>query len=202
MLVLRASLFGLLLCPHFALAATAVFDLDPFTGDPLNVRVTAQDLSGSVAIDVEVINAPPVGDLLGVYFDLSDLDFDLDAAWLNSITGTDVTARALNTNDVAPEANVNPMGLFDVGIGIGTPGIGTDDISAATINVPNITVANLVSFAVRANSVTVGDSRSGSSKLFGIPEPTTMTMFGIAIVFFLMRGIFEPLRRLSRIVIT
>ena len=98
---------------------------------------------------------------------------------------------------------MNPMGPFDVGLGIGTPGISGDDISATTFNVPNIAVMNLVSFAVRANSVTVDDgSRTGSSKLFGIPEPTTIAMFGIAMVLYLVRGAFGALRRISRIVIT
>jgi hypothetical protein len=77
------------------------------------------------------------------------------------------------------------VGMFDVGLEIGTAGIGSDDIQSVTNIIINglISTRDFTSVGVRLTSVgALLGSRNDSSKLIseapltGVPEPSTLVM--------------------------
>jgi hypothetical protein len=101
--------------------------LTPFTGDPAEVLVIADDESnpGFVQLTVE-LTSPSSGDISALYF---FLDIDPFPASLE-IAGADVTATALAQGGVSAVGgafnNMNPFCCFDGGIAFG--GAGDDGI--------------------------------------------------------------------------
>jgi hypothetical protein len=174
-----------LLLAASAHAATISVELTPFTGDPIEVRVTLDDRlrNGSLIGTVKVL-APYEGDLRALFLDISD--DSLIPGLL--VTGADVTDVGRgNVIDLGQGANLNGGGTpcpCDLGIEFGTPGIGTDDIAFTTFNLSHasqfLTLDLFRGEAMGVRVTSVGDgggSRSGSSKLSGIPEPTTALLF-------------------------
>lgn len=189
-------------------ARAQVFTLDPYTGASSQVQVIVTQVGTNVQFIVNVIPNPNIGDIRGVFFNISDESL---LAGL-SITGADVTQVVKSANSVSNLGggnNTNPEGPFDIGVEIGTPGIGSDDIQSTVFTASHssglltthfTTVAdpvtssgpNALLFAVRLTSVGLpGGDRSGSSKLGTtganngggppqqvVPEPGTMALLG------------------------
>jgi hypothetical protein len=172
--------------------------LTPFTGDPAEVLVIADDVSnpGFVQLTVE-LTSPSSGDISALYF---FLDIDPFPASLD-ITGADVTATALAQGGVSAVGgdfnNMNPFCCFDGGIAFGGPG--DDGIVLTVVDIADLggtlTASSFTSFGARVMSLPDG----GSSKLFGgaddpvlIPEPGTWAMFGGGLLLVWLARRFRP----------
>lgn len=168
-------------------AATISVDLTPFTGDPIDVRVTLDDRlrDGSLIGTVEVL-APYQGDLRALFLDIAD-DSLIPGI---RVTGPDVTDLHLgNVIDVGQGGNLNGGGSpcpCDIGIEFGTPGAGKDDIAFTTFNLSHATQFLTLdlfegeAMGVRVTSVGDGEGgRGGSAKLSGVvvPEPSGAALF-------------------------
>jgi hypothetical protein len=124
------------------------------------------------------------------------LFFDLSSALpacgqISGWTACQVAEEAVS--DLGNGANMNGVGVFDLGLGIGTPGLGGDDIQAVINVIINgaITAADFQRVGVRLTSVgDVGGDRSDSSKLIAgrpddrteVPEPAPLWMAGGALL--------------------
>ena len=176
-------------------AASVIFDLDPFTDSPGDALVTVDDeTAGAFRVNVQVIPwgvEDNIGDITGVFFDLSDLIIqdDINMQFGGNIMGF---ANNIGMSGGGPD---NP-GLFDVGLEYA--GLNIDDIQEMEflIDLTRGPIAGLGlglddfdKFGLRLQSVgptgADPDDREGSSKLAGfsggngvIPEPTTMLLLG------------------------
>lgn len=183
------------------------FTLNPYTGASSQVQIIVTQVGTDVQFAVNVIPNPNIGDIRGVFFNISDESL-LPGL---SITGADVTQVVKSANSVTNLGggnNTNPEGPFDIGVEIGTPGIGSDDIQSTVFTASHssglltthfTTVTdpvtgsgpNALLFAVRLTSVGLpGSNRGGSSKLGVtggdgggppqevVPEPGTMAFLG------------------------
>ncbi len=164
-------------------AASVTFNAVPFTGDPIDVQVTLDDVAGgagNVQFTVEVVNAPPTGDLRGFWFDIDD---DALVSGL-SVSGADITSSTFNANSVnnlGGGVNLNGAGTpapLDAGLVIGTNGTNADDIQSTMFvishSTDSLSLANFLGQEVGVRVQSVGDrsGRGGSSKLKGtVPVP-------------------------------
>jgi hypothetical protein len=186
-------------------AATLTTFLSPFTGDPALVQLTYDDLgpaSRDIEVSVEVIADPSIGDIRGVFLNMSD-DSLLEGLFVSS--GDDVTdfMTALDTRrqrgvvDLGNGSNLRGGGSpcpCDIGIEIGRPGLrgGGDDFQTTVFTLSHTTAdLDLGLFAEQAVGVrltSVGDAdggRDGSSKLGGmmpVPEPGSGALLALGIV--------------------
>ncbi len=183
-------------------AASLSFNINQFTGDNAEVKITLDDMinPGSVKFTVEVID--PIADLRGVWLDISD---DALLSGL-SILGADITQTVIdanNVNNLGGGNNLNGGGTlapFDIGLEIGAPGIGMGDDFLMTMftvshDTETLTLDNFGNLDLGVRLTSVGENREGSSKLAGViptnpnpnpnpqsvPEPGTwlsLTLFG------------------------
>ena len=160
--------------------------ISPFTGDPLAVKISLNDMisSGDIKITVEVItnlSNPNTGDLRGLFLDISN---DSLLGGLSVINAPDVTEfdQSGSVVNLGNGANLNGGGAgnsapFDIGFEIGTQGIGSDDIFSTMFTLThNSAYLDNSLFAgedlgVRATSVGLPGDREGSSKLGGTFDP-------------------------------
>lgn len=144
-------------------ASTVTFQPQPGTGPAVPVNVTISDTATGVSIQT-AISGPVVGDLRGLFFDLSG---SLPAC--ADISGwSDCQVAEGAVVDLGGGVNMHGVGMFDVGLEIGTPGIGADDIQGAIVTIinGNICASNFQGIGVRLTSVgTAGGLREDSSKL-------------------------------------
>ena len=183
-------------------AASLMFDLDPFTLDdpevPADALVTVDDeTTGFFRVNVEVIPLGPtniIGDITGVFFNLTDLIRDGDIT--DGIGGFHIDFGN-NTQDLGDGVNLhgggpNNPGLFDVGLQY--EGFDVDDVQEVEFLIDltrseiadlNLTLDDFTKFGLRLQTVGPVDGiRRGSSKLSGggngepIPEPATMLLLG------------------------
>lgn len=137
------------------------------------VAITVTEVAGDLVFTVEVLDETgQIGDLRGLFFDLSD-----DSLTGLTIIGDDVTAQGTDTKDLGNGNNMNGggRGKYDVGVGFGTPGIGNDDIQTTTFTLSadqDLSIDDLAeNFGVRLTSVgEEGGPREGSLKLTEICE--------------------------------
>ena len=170
--------------------------LQPFTGDPVSVRVVLDDDAGdgSIRVTAEVVG-DIVADLRGLFLDIKDdtLLSGLRVAG-DDVTGVSFTGSVIN---LGQGSNLNGGGSpcpCDLGVEIGAPGIGKDDIHATTFSIAHETDALTLALfrqelvGVRVTSVGLSDgrgagSREGSSKLIGvIPEPATALLLACGLI--------------------
>ncbi len=167
---------------------------ETFTGDALSVSINVDSSSdpGNLVITLSVAGDDMIGDLRGVFFQVSDESL-LDGL---SVVGTGITSSQFAANSVknlGQGSNLNGGGTpcpCDIGIEIGTPGIGKDDFQSVTFTLMHTSeildgsFLNQQAFGVRVTSVGDPDGkRDGSSKLIGVvPEPTTaiLMLLGLA----------------------
>lgn len=179
------TLGALALGVHTAQAAPITYFLQDSAGsDPVRIGVTLDDAvtAGSVQFTIAVapnVAFPNIADLRGFFFNVAN------EALVGgfSFTGADITDSEQDANNVSSIGNgnptVNPLGMFDLGVEIGSNGIGSDDIQTTTFTVSYTNVALTSAmflpgtyeadglFAVRATSTGLaGGSRNGSSKMF------------------------------------
>lgn len=186
--ILGVALFLLSLAPG-ARAAMLETLITPFTGDDVSVRILLEEVGGDIVFTVSVEDG--VGDLRGVFFNVSDDDL---LATLQ-VSGVDVTGFETGAvSDLGEGANLNGGGTpcpCDVGVLLGSPGIGKDDILETTFTLSDETLDLDLSLfydqkiGVRVTSVGPdSDFREGSAKLGGVlpvPEPTTAFLVGIGL---------------------
>jgi hypothetical protein len=178
------SAIGLLI-PSLASATTSTTTLQPFTGSDIEVELTLSDDSddGRIHGRLEVIDG--IGDLRGLFLDISDTSF------LGGLLVTGDQVTDFETGDVTNLGkgnNLNGGGTpcpCDIGVGFGSPGIGWNDVQLALFIISHETEdLNLDLFVNQlagARVTSVGDdeysSREGSSKLYGVvPEPSTAAL--------------------------
>jgi hypothetical protein len=163
----------------------------PFTGDPIEVRLTFDDQGagiGEVWIGIEVEDGYQ-GDLRGLFLNLAD---DSLLAGLE-VSGPDVTdVRKGGVIDLGHGANLNGGGSpcpCDLGIEFGSPGIGSDDIASTYVVLSHPDYALDVSMfrdqlvGVRVTSVGADDCRNGSSKTIAmVPEPHTAGLLSLGLL--------------------
>jgi hypothetical protein len=191
------------------------------TGDFVQATVTFDDtaVAGQVRVTIAIAPGSTAGDINGFFVDVGDPAL---LAGL-TVTGSDVnwvTKGLDSVTSAGPGNTVNGggLGIFDLGLRIGSPGIGGDDIQSTTFVFAHSTAAltndlftdtgDDVLFAVRVTSVGPADGdRSGSSKLRDagevpgpeipptgstVPEPSTLA--GLAV----LGGLGLACRRLRR----
>jgi len=176
----------LVLVARTSSAGTITTFLTEFTGDPLTVQLTLDDMSagaGKIEVSLAVVGGAQA-DLRGVFMNIAD-DSLLPGL---SVTGDDVTSWDFSGNviDLGHGSNLNGGGTpcpCDFGIEIGSQGLGSDDIASTSFVLSHDTQAlSLSLFAgqgvgVRATSVGVNGNREGSSKTVAlIPEPSTAVL--------------------------
>lgn len=167
---------------------------ETFTGAPLSVSIDVDSATepGNLVITLSVDGDDVIGDLRGVFFQVSDESL-LGGL---SVVGKGITSSQFAANGISnlgKGSNLNGGGTpcpCDIGIEIGTPGIGRDDFQSVTFTLMHASESldggflNQQDFGVRVTSV--GDldgKREGSSKLIGVvPEPTTaiLMLLGLA----------------------
>jgi hypothetical protein len=192
---LRQHTLGGLVAAGIALSISSVsadtFTLDPYTGDSSQAQLILTQLdSNTVEFNLSVIPNPNIGDLRGIFFNISDNSL-LGGL---SVVGADITQTVLgppaSVSNLGGGNNTNPEGPFDIGLEIGTSGIGSDDIQSTIFTISHAGGLNLseftsetdpitgggpneLLFAVRMTSVGLpGSARNGSSKL-GVQEGNT-----------------------------
>lgn len=193
-------------------AMSSTFDLLPFTGDPVRVRVTLTELAGDIQFHARIVTDaqnPNTGDLRGLFFSFADNGLIPGL----SATGDDITASKFSASpfkSVGGNSN-NVNGIagpgFEGGVEIGTQGIAADDIQDTTFllhhasQTLSLSIFDDASFAARVMSVGLpGSGRGGSSKLSGpfvpptdnppppppppgvIPEPVTAGSIAVALL--------------------
>jgi hypothetical protein len=195
---LRSLIFA---CPLLALtlpshADTISTTLSAFTGEPIEVELSLSDDAedGTIRATVEIVSG--VGDLRGLFLDLSDVS--LLPGLL--IDGDDVSGFEIgDVINLGQGSNLNGGGSpcpCDIGIVFGSPGIGIDDFALIEFVLSHETEWLSLSLfseqraGARVTSVALDmdGSRQGSSKLVGVvPEPGTallvftgLTMFGLS----------------------
>lgn len=180
------------------------------TGDPINFKITLDDSIGNGKIRITIDNtSSEVGDISGVYFDITDsllenLTFDEVSFMGNSNSPFEFISlidQDGNANNLGNGVNMNGgsgQSIFDVGLKIGKSGgltfRGTpDDYQKIVFDIGHslspVLLSDFENWGIRAKSVFVDDSRDGSSKLTGsvpinpVPEPLTILGVGTAIGF-------------------
>ncbi len=211
LLLMTFTFVGISLSPVVGLiidarASILTQTISPFTGDPLAVEISLDDMvsPGDIKITVEVITNmanPNTGDLRGLFLDISN---DSLLGGLSVINAPDVTEfdQSGSVVNLGNGANLNGGGAgnsapFDMGFEIGTQGIGGDDIFSTmfTLTHNSVSLDNSLfvgeDLGVRATSVGLPGDRAGSSKLGGtfdppidpnggtIPEPTSFLVWAL-----------------------
>ncbi|MBL8296411.1 MAG: PEP-CTERM sorting domain-containing protein [Bryobacterales bacterium] len=197
--ILRTALLASLLAGSLS-ATTLAYDLDPFTGSPSDVRVLVDDAAvpGMIKINVDVLAAPNIGDLIGFWIEFAgNIPLPLTA---DMFSGPHLTGVAFNTLNMGKGNVMNPSPLpagdtFDVGLRIGRQGL-VDDIRSTTVYIDadslGLTAFSFAGFGARLQSVGLEQwcSREGSSKLFAagldephnpnqpVPEPAAFVLLG------------------------
>lgn len=163
----------------------------PFTGDPIEVRITFDDEGagdGEIWIGVEVAGGYE-GDLRGLFLNLAD---DSLLAGLE-VTGPDVTrVRKGSLLNLGHGSNLNGGGTpcpCDLGIEFGSPGIGADDIASTWVVLSyegvdlDVSLFSEQLVGVRVTSVGTDGRRNGSSKTVAmVPEPHTAGLVSLGLV--------------------
>jgi hypothetical protein len=176
--------------------ASTIFNIDEFTGDNTQVKITLTDVSGGVQVKVDVLSDPVSnisGDLQGVFFHIKDETL-INTLSISGISGGAVGATqfgpANSVNDIngtlpIASANITPA-VFDFGVTIGQQG-GNPVETTSTFNIisssKTLTIQDFINanpdgdtggpdgydIGVRLQSTT---GLEGSSKLRGeIPPP-------------------------------
>lgn len=185
----------LLLFAGLCSASTVTFSPVPGTGPAVPVTVLVGDYSGGGVIITATVTGIPIGDLRGLFFDISG---PLPSC-ANVVGGTGCQVGADSVVDLGNGATMQGLGhMFDLGIAIGTPGIGDDDIQSVTVRIEDTTTraSQFTGAGVRLTSVGPGGlDRGDSSKLYDgtpdggggdVPEPGTLALVGAALVAFAM----------------
>lgn len=198
------------LSPNSALATIISYDLESFTGDPIEMSLTIDDdfIGGLIRFDlaVDTSSTGNTGDLRGFFFNLDPFPSSPPLTEIHFSGDSDMTQKLISNDLIYSAGNgstIVPAGAFDVGIEFGTPGIGTDDIQSSTFYLNDlggtITLDSLTSetddmgflFGARFTSVGPdGSDRTGSSKisLVGagpstpVPEPATLILFSSGMI--------------------
>lgn len=197
--ILRTALLAVLLVGTLS-ATTLAYDLDPYTGASSDVRLLVDDAAvpGMIKINVDVLAAPNIGDLIGFWIEFAgNTPLPLTA---DMFSGPHLTGVAFNTLNMGKGNVMNPSPLpagdtFDVGLRIGNKGL-VDDIRSTTVYIEadslGLTAFSFAGFGARLQSVGLEGwcSRDGSSKLFvtasgeppnpnqPVPEPATYALLG------------------------
>ena len=148
----------------------------------INTEFTlSEQADGTIKVDVSITDSALIGDLRGVFFDIS-------ADWMTdgiTITGDDVTAYVTDEDGVKKVSNsvningeiLNTYGKFDVGVEFGTNGISNDDIQSTSFTIASadgplsLDLFEAQDFALRYTSVGEEDgARDGSLKIGGESE--------------------------------
>jgi hypothetical protein len=199
------SLLGLMLMCSKAQAASLVYNLDLFTdGDDADATIEIDDNTANLfRFHVQVTPHVPsgnIGDITGVFFDLSPL---VALTNITMVTGASPTGFANNTNDLGGGVNLtgggsNNPGLFDVGLKF--PGFSFDDtqeieftIDRTDLDLVSLSLTDFGKVGLRLQSVgTINGAREGSSKMADLvgdyipnpqgvpssPEPATIFLLG------------------------
>lgn len=179
--------------------ASVIWDLTPFTGDPIGVNILVENDAAPNTLKITATVTPAsgntLGDLRGIFFNIdggaagvtanmfSGVGFTINTA-TQVCLGTGITQCGGGDNALTGGGQNSPIqaGSFNVGIEIGTSGIGQgDDFPTAVIlfnyGVLGLTPVDLGPFGARVTSVGTAQNRRGSSKLYdGVPEiPDTET---------------------------
>lgn len=186
--------------------ASVIWDLTPFTGDPIGVNILVENDVAPNTLKITATVTPDggntLGDLRGIFFNIDGGAGDVTANMFSGVgltkvcLGTGITSCGGGDNNLNGGGQNSPIqaGSFNVGLEIGKSGIGQgDDFPTAVIlfnyGVLGLTPEDLGPFAARVTSVGTADGRSGSSKLYDgvpsvpdvetpVPEPSAWLMLG------------------------
>ncbi len=148
---------------------------------PVDTLVEITELSdGTLSFEIMALGGALLGDLRGLFFDLSAVDADSAGLSITSADGT-VTGTAFGEQSidrVQGDANVkgdvvHEQGKFDVGVEFGTEGIGQDDITSTSFILSSATgplsldSLDLADFGIRYTSVGTEEARDDGAKIAG-----------------------------------
>lgn len=184
--------------------------LTPYTGNgDISAKVTLNDtvVPGGIRMTIDIVDAPPTGDLRGFFFSVDPFIADLALSGgpeISNFTAADdgvINIAGMNLN---PSPRPGGVG-FDYGFEIGTNGIGGgDDFQTVTVDLTSVSNGPLsldifTDFGLRITSIgdTINGDREDSSKLYGTPEgtPPIPEPSEYAFAFLVMLGGFVVWRR-------
>lgn len=178
-----AMISAVLVFPGVANALILTFDNNSGS-DPIKVQIDVDDQGNDLKFTVAVVLDPPafpnIGDLRGVWFNVSDESLvpGLSLSGTPLLNGGQFSANGVG--NLGAGVNVNPLNGFDFGTRLGTPGIGSDDIQSIMFVLSHTSADLDPSFILggSARVTSVGPAlsgRDGSSKVSGTPGPNPMT---------------------------
>jgi hypothetical protein len=156
-----------------------------------SLQVNVSDIAGGAQLSVNV-SGPVIGDITGIFFDLSqDVGSGLGVISGFSPGGLVYAIQEGAVDKINPFPNMNgAFDPFDVGVRIGNSGgiNGGDDFQNFLLSVfgTGVDSTDFERIGVRLQSVGMGQARGGSAKYVGtpgdspapVPEPATLLLLG------------------------
>jgi len=160
-------------------ASIITYNLDPHSGAyGLDVRVTVDDgaVPNKVRITFDLLPGSETGDITNVFL-RGSFPVGFSASNIGGALVTGVTANA----------SMPPLGAFNWGVAIGSPGIGGGDDNQQAVllldTLGSLTAGDFTVFGARVQSIGVpGGERERSAKFLGedpmpeVPEPGTFAL--------------------------